>query len=155
MNGSVELARLLLYYGANPNDPSVVRSLGTEKVKIMDFLPLLLRWGFDPNTRASDSDGATVLHWAAMKGDLEAVKLLLERGADPTIPSRDGITPVMIAAVHVGDNPQILEILEEAVGKRSESTKMSAREGDIARCECGAIVQPGDKFCGQCGKRLV
>src|SRR5438067_2414511 len=41
---------------------------------------------------------ATALMRAAFAGDLELVKLLLERGADPAIVSRDGETMVAAAA---------------------------------------------------------
>ena len=41
---------------------------------------------------------ATALMRAAFAGDLEVVKLLLARGADPSLMSRDGETMVSAAA---------------------------------------------------------
>ena len=42
--------------------------------------------------------GATAFMLAAKVTDVEAMRLLLEHGADPTIPSADGTTPLMVAA---------------------------------------------------------
>jgi ankyrin repeat protein len=42
--------------------------------------------------------GATPLWRAAKSSDVEATKLLLAAGADPLVPSRDGVTPLMVAA---------------------------------------------------------
>jgi len=42
--------------------------------------------------------GATALHPAAKASDDAAIKLLLEHGADPSVPNVFGITPVMAAA---------------------------------------------------------
>lgn len=41
-----------------------------------------------------DYDGRTGLHVAAAEGQLAAVTLLLEQGADPTLKDRFGFTPV-------------------------------------------------------------
>ncbi len=42
--------------------------------------------------------GATAFMLAAKVTDVEAMTLLIEHGADPTIPSADGTTPLMVAA---------------------------------------------------------
>lgn len=44
---------------------------------------------------ATDDDGLTMLAHAARVGDAEAVKILLERGADPNAKDRNGLTPLM------------------------------------------------------------
>ena len=47
----------------------------------------------DPNER--DADGATALHHAAWRGDLDRIRLLLDAGADPSITDgRFGTTPL-------------------------------------------------------------
>ncbi len=43
---------------------------------------------------AAQGDGATPLHWAAYKIDLELVQLLLDRGAKPDAANRYGSTPL-------------------------------------------------------------
>ncbi|KAF2818089.1 ankyrin, partial [Ophiobolus disseminans] len=43
-------------------------------------------------------DGWTPLFLAADSGHLEVVKLLLEKGADFTVPTNDGWTPLHVAS---------------------------------------------------------
>jgi ankyrin repeat protein len=42
--------------------------------------------------------GTTAFHLAAKRVDVEAMKVLVEAGADPKMPSADGTTPLMVAA---------------------------------------------------------
>lgn len=46
------------------------------------------------NINGLDQRGHTALHWAVFGGYVEIVQLLLTRGADPNVASRDGITPL-------------------------------------------------------------
>jgi ankyrin repeat protein len=76
------------------------------------FIKLLLDKGADANARAIDStetrtiftmqwlyeDGATSFLRASQSGDLTLMRLLLAHGADPTIPTRNGDTALMVAA---------------------------------------------------------
>ena len=78
----------------------------------LDFIKLLLDKGANPNARAIDStetrtiftmqwlyeDGATPFLRAAQSADVTLMKLLLTHGADPLIPTRNGDTPLMVAA---------------------------------------------------------
>lgn len=78
----------------------------------LDFIKMLLAKKANPNARAIDStetrtiftmqwlyeDGATPFLRAAQSGDLTLMKLLLESGADPLIPTRNGDTALMVAA---------------------------------------------------------
>ena len=49
------------------------------------------------NANDADELGWTALHWSAGRGDVEAVRLLLEHHADVTITGRDRRTPLMVA----------------------------------------------------------
>jgi len=66
-----------------------------------------------------DSDGQSPLHWAVMTGRIDAVKLLLEFGADPNMPSSEGAfaTPYW----HAKEDFGLLEIVSllELFGAKS------------------------------------
>ena len=55
-------------------------------------LSLLLDVGVSVN--AQNGDGFTPLHVAAMWGQEESIRLLMERGADPVISDDDEMTPL-------------------------------------------------------------
>ncbi len=78
----------------------------------LDLIGLLLAAGADPNPRMASSTetrtifthqwlyepGATPFLRAAQSGDLTLVRLLLEHGADPALPTTNGTTPLMVAS---------------------------------------------------------
>ena len=63
--------------------------------------------------------GTTPLFLAAHRVDVDLIRLLLERGADPLLPNEDGTTPLMAAAgvglYNPGENPGTAEESAEAV----------------------------------------
>ncbi len=77
-----------------------------------DFIKLLLDRNVDVNARVTfnteirngqratwfEEDGATAFMRAALCGDIEMMRLLLAKGADPKIPTADGTTALMAAA---------------------------------------------------------
>ena len=95
---------------SNRPAPSVLEN----EVSSLDLIRILLARGADVNAqllrqqayrtkldRGNDgvlSTGTTPLLRAAKAADLEAMRLLLERGADPTIATRAGVNPLMAAA---------------------------------------------------------
>jgi ankyrin repeat protein len=56
------------------------------------------------------SDGATALHWSAHWSDLEAADLLIASGAKIDANSRDGATPLFLAALN-GSTPMVEKLL--------------------------------------------
>ncbi|HXG90639.1 MAG TPA: ankyrin repeat domain-containing protein [Vicinamibacterales bacterium] len=94
-------------------------SVAEEKVTYLALLQALLDKGADPNVRLgkkpwyrtfhgdwADPTGATPLWLAAKANDVAAMKLLVERGANPTIPSTKGASPLLVAA-GFGFEPQV------------------------------------------------
>jgi ankyrin repeat protein len=81
----LDVARLLLERGANVN--AVLKRLPPYRAKLDRGNDTMLGGGTTPFLRA------------AKAGDLPAMQLLLEHGADPTLaPTRSGINPLMAAA---------------------------------------------------------
>jgi ankyrin repeat protein len=77
-------------------DREAVRSLLKQKIEI----------------NAPQGDGATALHWAAFRDDLEMAKMLVAAGADPKAATREGaITPLFMACTN-GSAPMIAELLK-------------------------------------------
>jgi len=59
---------------------------------------LMLEQGADPN--AQDDDGDTALYYAASKGNLRIVQMLLHAGANPNLPpGSSGVSPLLFAAM--------------------------------------------------------
>ena len=66
--------------------------------------------GVDVDER--DEQGWTALNWAAGRGDADAVRALLDHGADITLTGRDNRTPLRIAKA--AGHEEVVAILSEA-----------------------------------------
>src|SRR5687767_513199 len=91
---AIELARKLLVHGANPNtrvewnEPRFGKEGGTARN------PPNIRLG----RHLLSYIGATPFYVAAKNGDIELMRMLADHGADPKMPTKAGITPLMVAA---------------------------------------------------------
>jgi uncharacterized protein len=103
-----------------------------------DTLRSLLQKGADVN--ATEGDGATALHWAAYRDDLEAVDLLIRAGAKVNVANDLGATPLWAAAQNgseamvrrllaAGANPNAKLLLGETV------LMVASRAGNAAVAE--------------------
>jgi ankyrin len=61
-------------------------------------LRVLLQRKADVN--AAQADGATALHWAVYRDDLESVDALINAGAKPDAKNREGVTPLHMASLY-------------------------------------------------------
>jgi ankyrin repeat protein len=106
----LELIKLLLDKGANPN----VRTAETPPIRRF-ILPITgsLEW--------VDFVGMTPFIYAARAGDLTVMKLLLEHGADPKIPTFAGTTALMAAA---GMNWTFAQTYDEGTDHLLEAVKL-------------------------------
>ena len=70
----------------------------------------LLKQNTDVNV--PQADGATALHWAAFRDDLEMAGLLIRNGANVKVANRNGVTPLYPAAVN--GSAAMIELLLKA-----------------------------------------
>jgi ankyrin repeat protein len=80
---------------------------GSGNLTSLDFVRQIVAKGADVNARLNKGDGgrgklslklATPFLMASKTADLQLMKLLVELGADPSMPNGDGATPLMAAA---------------------------------------------------------
>lgn len=63
---------------------------------------------------AQDNDGRTALHFAAQHGNLEIVKMLLNKGSNPNIQDNQGMTPL-----HEGVGSASVELVQKILKSRA------------------------------------
>ena len=116
----------------------------------------LITNGVDVN--AAEGDGATALHWAAHRDDLESARLLLNAGANAGAANALGATPLWLAATN--GSAAMLELLLDAGADPNATLEMgetplmiAARSGDTASIELlvdrGADVNTTERERGQ------
>jgi uncharacterized protein len=111
--GRTQVAALLLDKGANPDavaaDGFTPLHYAAKNKEAVEMVSALLRHGANPDVRLIQKkptvaasgivlQGATPLALAAEMNNLDAVKVLVEGGADPSIPTARNTTPLMLAA---------------------------------------------------------
>jgi ankyrin repeat protein len=156
-NGHFELAEELLAAGADPNaDPAGFTALhamtwvrqpirgdgdpspiGSGKLTSLDMVRILVAAGADINARYERGkselgrftySGSTPFLLAAQASDVPLMKLLIELGADPTIPNTDGTTPLLAAAGvgALGDGDESAGTEEQAIAASEFLLKLGA-----------------------------
>lgn len=140
---ALELAKTLLDRGANPNvrvdwrEPRFGKEGGTARN------PPNIRLG----RHLLSYNGATPFYVAAKNGDAPLMRLLADHGADPILPSRTGVTPLMVAAgldYWEGETPGPFTGVSEA--ERLDAVKLAVDLGnDVnARADFGDYSMEGD-----------
>lgn len=94
-------------------DVSDWQSIGHQRVA-----ETIVAFASETECNCKDRSSWTPLHYAARSGNSVMVKLLLERGADPTLTDAESLTPAHWAKVNGHD--MVRRSLAEAVQKRSE-----------------------------------
>jgi ankyrin repeat protein len=134
---SLELAQKLLDHGANPNVRVEWEEIKFEPLGGTTRNPPGLLLGRHLLTY----NGATAFYVAAKSGDPEYMRLLADGGADPLIPNRFGVTPLMVAAgmdTWEGETPGPYTGVPEA--QRLEAVRLAVELGN----DVNAVADFGD-----------
>jgi uncharacterized protein len=140
---SLDLARMLLKHGANPN-----ARIAWKEIKYNKDFGVVKSPPDIPTGRHNISYvGATPFYVAAQTGDVPYMRVLAENGADPKLPTVQNITPLMAAAgigYWDGESPGPYAGCSEA--ERLEAVKLAIQLGnDInAHADFGEFPIEGD-----------
>lgn len=131
---SVEMTRLLLDHGANPNARARTDATPILFTRGAEVVRLLLERGADARARSKTGDSS--LMEAAIRGDVAAAMLLLDHGAEVNAVDHRGYTPLLLAAQYDGDSPELVRLLLDrgaqidAVAEGETALSLAARRGD-------------------------
>src|SRR5262249_27342187 len=102
----IPVAFTALLIGATVDRPPLV-----EAVKNGDKSALRSLLAKKPDVNAPESDGATALHWASYRDDVDSADLLIRAGADVNAANDLGVTPLWMASQN-GSSAMIRKLLE-------------------------------------------
>ena len=122
----------MLESGVEVQDTNQERPLNRSAVLLDDagLLKKLLALGL--NAEFADAEGRNALHWAALYGQPESVRVLLAHGVDPAIQTQKGETAAEIVRASRErriasleergdtDDPEIAEHMRETIKKSEE-----------------------------------
>eukprot|EP01084_Bolivina_argentea_P106259 190200_1 len=120
--------RTTLHFAAEKGDDNLVTILLNKNKSQQEHL----KGSFLLDINAKDREQCTALFRAAKIGDDSIIKLLLQNGADPNVPNRDGVTPLIIASSR-GHDVAVNELLSDT---RTDMNTQSLRGQTALMCAC-------------------
>ena len=102
---------------------------------------LLKKGSYSGGLDYKDKNGRTALSWAAEKGNLGLVQLLIDKGAD--ISSRDKNKDTILMWAVRGNNPEIVKLLIEKNVDVFKRNKSSEKALDIAKLKGNKLMPHG------------
>jgi ankyrin repeat protein len=122
LKGNLELVKKLLKAGADVNGVGNDSPLGwaIDEEGHLDVVQELIKAGADVNKRFGDpKNNLTPLHIAALFGNMEIAKALVDAGADTLVRTKEGRTPRMTAAQ--SGHAELAAMFREAEKKQKEA----------------------------------
>ncbi len=121
-SGNFPAFKLLLEYGANPNEPSMIRTEKTDLlfdlffsyVRNKKYIDALAKSGVNFNVILPDT-GETLLEWMLRYSPIatDALKTIVNGGGDPNFPNRHGNSIFeLIASGEISVIPSVMVLLE-------------------------------------------
>ncbi len=132
--GGADNVRVLVDKGADVNAVSLSGATPLMATSGGEVVSLLVSRGADVTTRSKRGESA--LADAARRGDVAAAKLLLDKGADVNAVDYRGYTPLILAAQHDRDSPELVRLLlsrgadVHAVAEGHTALTIAARRGE-------------------------
>ena len=143
-SASVQLVRLLLASGADPNWRYDLDNWTALQCAIPsgseDIVHVILEAGGDINAGPSTEDGRTALQAAASSGNLDIVRLLLRKGADVNAsPGKvRGVSALQAASIR-GHLPVVVQLLRAGVNINGEPSEKEGRTALQGAAELGRL----------------
>ncbi|WP_428075167.1 ankyrin repeat domain-containing protein [Candidatus Avelusimicrobium aviculae] len=137
-----KLGRTALFYAADSQfvDSLLNRFLSLETARGLKVGYAAMNEGpVAPGTKAQrflnkkDDEGATALMILLRDGKISAANRLLERGADPCVKDKDGVTPLHMAVLATkNNNPDGLKILQKVLKACPQNITAKTKDGQAA-----------------------
>ncbi|CAB0031871.1 unnamed protein product [Trichogramma brassicae] len=136
-NGNINLMKFLLTRGAAPNSVTdegesclhiICRSDDDDDNMAKLFFEICDKKHQMVQVDARDNDGRTPLHVSIRNGNINLMKFLLTRGANPNLANENGFTTLHIACQRKYDDVDLLKMLFEAADKFNKPLQVDARD---------------------------
>ena len=99
----------------------MIHYAATEEDRIFAKIKMTMIIKLDANVDILDSDGKTPLMYAVISKNIDAIKLLLEKGAKTDIKNHEDKTALDIVMEKGGDNSAVLNLLRNSIKDPSQS----------------------------------
>ena len=105
----------------NKEGKAMIHYAATEEDRIFAKIKMTMIIKLDANVDILDSDGKTPLMYAVISKNIDAIKLLLEKGAKTDIKNHEDKTALDIVMEKGGDNSAVLNLLRNSIKDPSQS----------------------------------